>query len=575
MDMAAKWRAMKKEQRYTVVFAGCVVFLLCFFVPRAFRGFNTADEMYFIGTIERIYRGEKILIDEWNPTQQLCSFWIYPFYCALRAVLGSTEGIVMAHRLLALAFHVLAVSLTFSKLRRKGWGAVAAMLLFLTFAPFGIFTLSYNSIQFAVLPLLGACLYEKEHHRAWEYVLYGVLCALLVLANPFAVLLYVLYGALCAGFTLAGKLKKCRIPEVFKLRSFLLMSVGAGIIAFLFVAFVLGRGSVGEILANLPHIVGDSEHEQQGIATYIKKTTRYFYLCHKSYKYMIWGYGALFLAILLDRKRYTHSKWYLILGAVLVIPYLVYYGFVFDHISVNYQMMPLTFWGLEAYLLTKKKDRRLLCCWFIPAVLFTMVVQYATNTGIVTISAAYSVTSILSVIFLWDWACEQELQRSRIALGVILLTILIQFAGTFYLRMTYAWGDNKMYLLNTQMERGPLKNVYTTKEMAEEYALVLNELDSLNLTKEEHLLVVGVAPWIYLYTDAGCGSYSTWQVHENSTQLFAYYELHPDKLPDVIYMMHWGEDFMASDLAVPFFQAGYEVLELERGTVMQAPGRIR
>ena len=50
------------------------------------------------------------------------------------------------------------------------------------------------------------------------------------------------------------------------------------------------------------------------------------------------------------------------------------------------------------YLLTKKKDRRLLYCWFIPAVLFTMVVQYATNTGIVTISAENSCPGILGYV---------------------------------------------------------------------------------------------------------------------------------------------------------------------------------
>ena len=102
---------------------------------------------------------------------------------------------------------------------------------------------------------------------------------------------------------------------------------------------------------------------------------------------------------------------------------------------------------------------------------------------------------------------------------------------------------------------------------------MLKELDTLSLTKEDQLLVVGIAPWIYLYAEAGCGSYSTWQVDENTTQLSAYYELHPDKFPTVIYMMHWGEDFMKSPLAQPFWERGYVVTQMERGIVMEAPDR--
>ena len=218
-----------------------------------------------------------------------------------------------------------------------------------------------------------------------------------------------------------------------------------------------------------------------------------------------------------------------------------------------------------------------------------MIVQLSSNTGIVTISAAYGIASILSVVFLWD--CGREIcvkdadgvpagrlksfkTGKTVAAGVLLLVLVMQFAGTGYLRMTYAWGDDVMENLTVKMERGPLKGVYTNPDMAEHYEEVLKELDSLALTEEDKLLVVGVAPWIYLYTDAQCGSYSTWQIHENSLFLFTYYELHPDKIPNVIYMNKWGEDFLNSVMAKPFYNMGYEVTYLERGIVMQAPGRM-
>ncbi len=573
-----RWRSWSEDKRRFLLFLGLCLFLELLFIPRAFWGFNTADEMYFAGTSERIFRGERILIDEWNPTQQMTAFCIHPLYSLLRTLLGSTEGIIMALRLSYLALHLAASLFIFWKLRKKGWGAVGAVLLFFTFSPFGIFTLSYNSVQFAVLFMLIACLYSKQQHKAWEYILYGVMCAVLVLANPFALLLYGWYGLLCLGAWVWSRIKRRRVTELLRLRSFLLVSLGAALVALLFAGFVLGRGNIKEILANVPHIVGDSEHEQEGIRTYLKKTKRYFYLCYKNYKYMVWGYGALYLAILADKSRRRRAALYLGLGLTFLVPYLVYYGFISEHITVNYQMMPLAFLGLEAYLLTKNRDKRLFVYGYLLSVLYTMAVQYATNTGIVTISAAYGVASMISVMFIWDcgkeiWEQESVLLKRRLAVGFLAAALLLQFAGTFYLRLTFAWGDGRTWRMDTQMKRGPLKGVYTMKEQAEEYDQVLRELDFLNLTGEDELLVVGVAPWIYLYVDAGCGSYSTWQVHENSVQLIDYYALHPDKFPDVVYMMHWAEEFMGSSLMEPFAEKGYEVVYMERGTVLLSPER--
>ena len=59
------------RRRQHLIFIGLFLLLQVIFIWRSFYGFNTADEMYFIGCSERIFRGEKILIDEWNPTQQL------------------------------------------------------------------------------------------------------------------------------------------------------------------------------------------------------------------------------------------------------------------------------------------------------------------------------------------------------------------------------------------------------------------------------------------------------------------------------------------------------------------------
>ena len=115
--------AMDRKKLQHFIFIGLFILIEILLIRRSFYGFNTADEMYFIGTSERIFRGERILIDEWNPTQQLCSFLLHPIYCLMRGIIGSTEGIVMASRFLYLAFESMLTLFLYLRLQRKGFAS--------------------------------------------------------------------------------------------------------------------------------------------------------------------------------------------------------------------------------------------------------------------------------------------------------------------------------------------------------------------------------------------------------------------------------------------------------------------
>ena len=568
---------MDRKRLQHLIFIGLFLLIEILLIRRSFYGFNRSDEMYFIGTSERIFRGERILIDEWNPTQQLCSFLLHPIYCLIRVSLGSAEGIVMASRFLYLIFEALITLFLYLRLQRRGFASFGPVFLFLIFAPFGICAMSYNSIEFGLLTVLLAVLSADMEHSVPEYILCGILMAMIVLANPFALVMYMAYGLVCLSATLRGRRKGVEPEGALQFRSFLWMTLGAVIILILFTAFVFQRGTLSELMANVPHIVGDSEHQSGG---FWYKTWRYFHLCFKNYRFMFCSLGLIYGAALLDKKRSAHSVIYMILASLAVFPALFYYGFVFDHIPVNYQMLPLAFWCLGAYLVTEKKDKRLFYGWYLPAMLFTLLVQYATNTGIVTISVAYSVCSCVGLLFAADWLKEvwKRDRAERLLLkgctALVCAVVLLQFAGSLYLRMDYAWGEDKRVgELTARMERGPLKGVYTAPDVARWYQTVLKDIDGLKLTAEDKLMIVGVAPWIYVYVDAQCGNYSTWQVHENSTYLFSYYEVHPDKIPNVIYMEQWADRFLESDLAKPFERWEYVLVEGEAGTVMMSADR--
>lgn len=60
-----------------------------------------------------------------------------------------------------------------------------------------------------------------------------------------------------------------------------------------------------------------------------------------------------------------------------------------------------------------------------------------------------------------------------------------------------------MPYLTAKLEEGPLKGIHTSQENEILYQNVLDDMEDLQLTEEDRLFVVGIAPWMYLNTDAG------------------------------------------------------------------------
>ena len=124
-------KAEDRKRMQHLIFVCLFVLIELLLIRRSFYAFNTADEVYYIGTSERIFRGEKVLIDEWNPTQQLCGFLLHPIYSLIRVVMGSTEGIVVASRFLYLIFEGMITVLLYLRFQRRGMVSYGPALLFL------------------------------------------------------------------------------------------------------------------------------------------------------------------------------------------------------------------------------------------------------------------------------------------------------------------------------------------------------------------------------------------------------------------------------------------------------------
>ena len=113
-----------------------------------------------------------------------------------------------------------------------------------------------------------------------------------------------------------------------------------------------------------------------------------------------------------------------------------------------------------------------------------------------------------------------------------------------------------------------MKGVHTSEENGQLYTDVLQDMKDLELTKEDKLFVVGIAPWMYLNTEAECGAYSTWETLETDPLIWKYYESLPEKLPTVIYCYMYEESILETEFADKFMDMGYEPVSMRRGIVL-------
>ena len=126
-----------------------------------------------------------------------------------------------------------------------------------------------------------------------------------------------------------------------------------------------------------------------------------------------------------------------------------------------------------------------------------------------------------------------------------------------------------MPYLTAKLEEGPLKGIHTSQENEILYQNVLDDMEDLQLTEEDRLFVVGIAPWMYLNTDAECAAYSTGMTQETDPLIPLYYELHPEKLPTVIYCYGYDESMLDTEFAVSFTEQGYETSMMRQGLVFK------
>lgn len=547
------------------IFAGALLLLFSVFVWRQFYGFNKNDEIFYISTVYRFFQGDAMLIDEWNNVQ-LFVFVTYPLFGFIRLFQDSNEGIVLMFRIVYLVFQVLVSLYCFWRMKEYGWVRILPCLFYFVTTPYNINGLSYNTLAFGFLLLSLVTLACTKKPAFHDFFLTGIFTAGAVLANPYTVLLFVIYGLVCAAAFFYYRRQWVDAPSVLWIRNYLFACLGAFFIFVLFMLFVFSRGTLDEILECLTYIVMDTERQK----SFMEKFLRYFVRIHRYYRILVYVTGIQVLIWIIDRKKRIPPSLHLLMVFLTAVPYIIYYGFFWEMVGINYMLIPLAFPGFTAYLVSERKDHRLFFGWYVPGLFYTLLAHFATNTGILTVSASYMIASAASMLLIGKAVREQGKIPWLYTLTAVLLAV--QFAGCIWQRIFYVWGDEHLPYLTQTLDQGPLKGIHTSAENKELYEEVLLDLKELSLTSEDKLFVTGIAPWIYLSTEAECAAYSTWETLETDPLISVYYEVRKDKIPTAVYCYEQDEGILETEFAYYFTDQGYEPVVMRRGIVFLRRG---
>ena len=537
---------------------GVILFWRCFY------SVNTTDEAFYVGTIYRLWRGDGMLTDEWMPTQQMCSFWLVPFFSLFRLIIGSNDGMILAFRFLYIIFQLLITIYLYMRLKKYGNISVFAVFFYLLSTAFNINFLSYNTMANSCLIALLVTLAVMEDGNYKDCIWCGFFASVVVMANPYAVFAYVLFGIASVVVSAIGKKT---VPAAIRFSTFLKISVTAAVIFVVFMIYVLQNSSLEDIIKNLPYIIGDQEH----VYSWNDKIEGYIRIFRKHYLGVVVVPILVSVIARIDKKRVQHGWVYMGLTAASVLPYMVYHGIISDYVPVNLVTVPICFLGLTAYAVSKEKHRKIFCIWYLPAMVYPVIVQFTSNTGPLAVSSGFVTAGAASVLLTLFWAKEQG---NRLLQKLFYVIVIFQLAMMLFLRITYVWADAPISELNTKVERGAAKGLYTTVGAAQFYEDMYDDIDAIGIKEDEGFLVIGAEPLLYLYADTKVASYSTWQVFTNETRLYRYYEVHEGEgqFPTVVYCAEADETIFESifvdKLLLP---QGYEWKQMKKGIAFYTP----
>lgn len=537
-----KWQ----DYIFIALIAGGIIFAFwkCVF------GFGGNDEAFYLTVPQRFNMGDALIKDEWH-LSQLSGFLLMPFVWLFTTITGSTEGIILAARVLYIIFHATVSIIIYSRIRKYGYVSVFASVLYFIYTPYDIMAMSYNTMGLDFVTLAGVIMGTASYKKKLPLIVSGVAFAAAVLCCPYLAVAYILYGicVLIHTFIRNKETKFILKSELFAGKTFLFFSIGIFALAAVFLVFALTRVSIKEIFNYLPYLMTDPEHPQIALGTRFGMYFKSIYNCHSHFKIALFSYLVMIVVMIIDRKRKSHRSIYLIVTTAIVIFCYVLLLPQLTYSTYNAIMFPLIFIGITSYILCENKPKPLFASLFVLGIIYSFAICFSSNQYFYVISMVITASNIASYVFLAQLLREMKTTQDNIEYAVwvkrgsfLFVAFMIFLQGAFQITVKAEhcfWESGNTSNLTAQIKNGPAKGIYTNVNNCNTYEQIYSDLQYYKNKQEDKILFLTSKTWCYLAVDFPYGTLSAWISGEKPSsveRLKTYYRVNYEEIPKYIYI---------------------------------------
>lgn len=503
---------------------------ILFLLWKANKGLGSNDESLYLAIPHRLYQGDGLIYHEWN-LSMFSSWFMYPLFWVYMKIANSTEGIILAFRYIYVFVQAVISLFLYHRLEEKP-GALGAALFWMLYTPFNIMALSYNSIGIMGLTIFTVLLVSEKQRRWWSPVLAGVALSGAVLGCPYLAIVYVYYAVLVFWHQYTRKGMES-YGFLFEKQGFAYVTLTCASMVGLLAVSVLQKASLSCVIDTIPLILSTPDHSM----SFFKKAALYITRAFAINKPAVPVIALMLLVCAVyffDWKRKHRKAQYF---AVFCVLCCMYAGIILRKDPyVNYMVIPVVLLGFFCFLITEHKEMPLMLGAFIPAILYSFAIHWASNQAYYAICSAMAVAIIPSVLFIHALTKELPSPKYR-TIGMLAICVLM--GCLFWTRLHFTFWDGSPRYLNTRIEEGPNRGVYTTQMQAEKYNSLQKATEQIR--KEKGLvLYFSRNTWLPLEDEKRLACFSPWLfnggIEFTMNKLKSFYFMHPESIPDWIFV---------------------------------------
>lgn len=507
---------IKKLSLYFILFAIAIIFQ----IYKAHIGMGIADEHFYITLGQDFASGSALFYDNWHIAQMI-SVFLAPLYKLYMAIFGSSDGIVLGFRYFYIFFNALISVIFYLRFRKYGIYAVIASLIYVIFVPFNIQALSYNTMSIMFL-ILSAISLDFAYRKSNKIVALfsGVLFACTVMNTPYLALAYfasifLVIMALCK--------KKITVKSDF-IKLYISFSLGILCMLVCFVYLVLSRCTIEELLKTYRYII-DPSHSSGLLKLVIKDL---YYIIKRLHIFILMQLILLFLSFKYKQKAKQILNWQIICTITTFVYLLI------DKTDIllgglNIVLLPWALLGLNICMVKKSKDP-LITRLMGMALINMLVLAISSNVGYRSFLNPLIIVAMCSIL-----NCAEMIKENKM-IGVALTLFII----VLIYNNTYIYGSNIFSNdINCRIDKGPLLGLFDSEDKVNLYQEKLKDIKLINDYDIDNAALITYDTWMYLALDKNWSINSSyiyfWEKEDYISCLNDYWDLHPDKLPALIY----------------------------------------